>query len=168
MQLAVFAGYVAGYLRARHRVQPGGFMAMPAVQSRPQLVRELCVSRACAVVVGTIIGSGIFLVPAEMMQAVGSAKLVYLRMVGGLLFVFRSTDLRRTGQPCRRSEFRRSVALAPAKRLLILRNDFARCCQRQHRRGDRSGLQGDQELGQSHGLGTPNGTALVDWLMKNP
>jgi len=36
--------------------------------------------------VGTVIGSGIFLVPAEMMQAVGSAKLVYLAwMVGGLL-----------------------------------------------------------------------------------
>ncbi len=37
-------------------------------------------------VVGTIIGSGIFLVPAEMMQAVGSAKLVYLAwVVGGML-----------------------------------------------------------------------------------
>jgi basic amino acid/polyamine antiporter, APA family len=40
-------------------------------------------------VVGTIIGSGIFLVPAEMMQAVGSAKLVYLAwIVGGLLSFF--------------------------------------------------------------------------------
>jgi basic amino acid/polyamine antiporter, APA family len=40
-------------------------------------------------VVGTIIGSGIFLVPAEMMQAVGSAKLVYLAwLVGGLLSFF--------------------------------------------------------------------------------
>ena len=40
-------------------------------------------------VVGTIIGSGIFLVPAEMMQAVGSAKLVYLAwVVGGLLSFF--------------------------------------------------------------------------------
>ncbi len=38
---------------------------------------------------GTIIGSGIFLVPAEMMQAVGSAKLVYLAwLVGGLLSFF--------------------------------------------------------------------------------
>ncbi len=47
------------------------------------------VSHATAVVVGTIIGSGIFLVPAEMMQAVGSAKLVYLAwMVGGLLSFF--------------------------------------------------------------------------------
>lgn len=46
-------------------------------------------SHASAVVVGTIIGSGIFLVPAEMMQAVGSAKLVYLAwVVGGLLSFF--------------------------------------------------------------------------------
>jgi amino acid transporter len=37
-------------------------------------------------VVGTIIGSGIFLVPSEMMQAVGTAKLVYLAwIVGGVL-----------------------------------------------------------------------------------
>jgi APA family basic amino acid/polyamine antiporter len=44
------------------------------------------VSHATAVVVGTIIGSGIFLVPSEMMKAVGSAKLVYLAwVVGGLL-----------------------------------------------------------------------------------
>jgi APA family basic amino acid/polyamine antiporter len=36
--------------------------------------------------VGTIIGSGIFLVPSEMMQAVGSAKMVYLAWgVGGFL-----------------------------------------------------------------------------------
>jgi len=41
------------------------------------------------VVVGTIIGSGIFLVPSEMMQAVGSAKLVYLAwIIGGMLSFF--------------------------------------------------------------------------------
>jgi APA family basic amino acid/polyamine antiporter len=57
--------------------------------NRPHLLRELGVSQACAVVVGTIIGSGIFLVPAEMMQAVGSAKLVDLAwLVGGLLSFF--------------------------------------------------------------------------------
>src|SRR6202162_779116 len=50
------------------------------------LVRDLGASHATALVVGTAIGSGIFLVPAEMMQAVGSAKLVYLAwVVGGLL-----------------------------------------------------------------------------------
>src|SRR5713101_2550065 len=56
---------------------------------RPELARDLRLSHAGAIVVGTIIGSGIFLVPAEMMQAVGSARLVYLAwMVGGLLSFF--------------------------------------------------------------------------------
>src|ERR1700678_3685999 len=60
-----------------------------AATSRPELARDLGVSHAGAIVVGTIIGSGIFLVPAEMMQAVGSAKLVYLAwLVGGLLSFF--------------------------------------------------------------------------------
>src|SRR6202050_4972022 len=57
--------------------------------SRPELSRDLGVNHASAIVVGTIIGSGIFLVPAEMMQAVGSAKLVYLAwVVGGALSFF--------------------------------------------------------------------------------
>jgi len=57
--------------------------------ARPDLSRDLGASHAAAVVVGTIIGSGIFLVPAEMMQAVGSAALVYLAwVVGGLLSFF--------------------------------------------------------------------------------
>ncbi len=56
---------------------------------RPELARELGASHSIAIVVGTIIGSGIFLVPAEMTQAVGSAKLVYLAwIVGGLLSLF--------------------------------------------------------------------------------
>src|SRR6202166_534343 len=60
-----------------------------AVKPRPALARDLGVSHAMAVVVGTIIGSGIFLVPAEMMQAAGSAKLVYLAwLLGGLLSFF--------------------------------------------------------------------------------
>src|SRR5712691_2158339 len=58
-------------------------------QLRPELSRDLGVSHAAAVVVGTIIGSGIFLVPSEMMKAVGSAKLVYLAwLVGGMLSFF--------------------------------------------------------------------------------
>ena len=61
---------------------------MPTAQ-RPELARDLGLSHAGAIVVGTIIGSGIFLVPAEMMQAVGSARLVYLAwMVGGVLSFF--------------------------------------------------------------------------------
>jgi APA family basic amino acid/polyamine antiporter len=56
---------------------------------RPELSRDLGLSHAGAIVVGTIIGSGIFLVPSEMMQAVGSARLVYLAwIVGGLLSFF--------------------------------------------------------------------------------
>ena len=54
-----------------------------------QLIRGLNAWHATAIVAGTIIGSGIFLVPAEMMQAVGSAGLVYLAwIVGGLLSFF--------------------------------------------------------------------------------
>ena len=63
-------------------------MTQPAkIATRPPtLSRDLGVSHASAIVVGTIIGSGIFLVPAEMMQAVGSARLVYLAwIVGGAL-----------------------------------------------------------------------------------
>src|ERR1039458_126194 len=45
--------------------------------SRPELARDLGLSHAGAIVVGTIIGSGIFLVPSEMMQAGGTARLVY-------------------------------------------------------------------------------------------
>jgi len=67
-------------------------VASPAVlheQRAPKLLRELNVWHATSVVAGTIIGSGIFLVPAEMMQAVGSAGLVYLAWIlGGLLSFF--------------------------------------------------------------------------------
>ncbi len=62
---------------------------MATASLHPELARDLGVRHAGAIVVGTIIGSGIFLVPAEMMQAVGSAKLVYLAwLVGGLLSFF--------------------------------------------------------------------------------
>jgi APA family basic amino acid/polyamine antiporter len=64
-------------------------IAPPKAPARPELARDLGASHATAIVVGTIIGSGIFLVPAEMMQAAGSAKLVYLAwIVGGLLSLF--------------------------------------------------------------------------------
>jgi basic amino acid/polyamine antiporter, APA family len=46
-------------------------------------------SHATAIVVGTLIGSGIFLVPYEMMRATGSPSLVYLAwIIGGLLSLF--------------------------------------------------------------------------------
>ncbi len=61
----------------------------PDAAVRPELVRELNASHAASIVVGVVIGSGIFLVPAEMMQAAGSAKLVYLAwIVGGILSFF--------------------------------------------------------------------------------
>jgi len=63
-------------------------MAEPQA-ARRELIRGLGVSQATAVVVGTIIGSGIFLVPREMMMAVGTAKMVYLAwIVGGVLSFF--------------------------------------------------------------------------------
>jgi len=78
-------GYIAG-TGLRLSMNP----TVPAERTRArELARDLGVSHAGAIVVGTIIGSGIFLVPQEMMQAVGSAPLVYLAwIVGGLLSFF--------------------------------------------------------------------------------
>ena len=56
--------------------------------TRAGLLRELGASQAISIVIGVVIGSGIFLVPAEMMQAVGSARLVYLAWIVGGLFSF--------------------------------------------------------------------------------
>jgi len=57
-----------------------------SVPQQSSLSRDLGVRHAAAIVVGTIIGSGIFLVPSEMMQAAGSPRLVYLAwIVGGAL-----------------------------------------------------------------------------------
>lgn len=57
--------------------------------SKLELARQLNGWHATSIVVGTIIGSGIFLVPAEMMQAVGSARMVYaVWIVGGILSFF--------------------------------------------------------------------------------
>src|ERR1700728_5041158 len=55
----------------------------------PDLPRVLGVWHATVIVVGTIIGSGIFLVPQEMMRAGGSSRVVYLAwIVGGVLTLF--------------------------------------------------------------------------------
>lgn len=60
-----------------------------AVAKRPDLVRALNVWHSAALVVGIIIGSGIFLVPKRMMAAAGSVELVFLAwVVGGLLSWF--------------------------------------------------------------------------------
>jgi len=61
----------------------------PAKTEAPGLVRDLTTAQATAVVVGTVIGSGIFRVPGAMMRDVGSAEFVYLAwIVGGLLSFF--------------------------------------------------------------------------------
>jgi APA family basic amino acid/polyamine antiporter len=54
-----------------------------------ELPRVLNVSHATSIVVGIIIGSGIFLVPREMIAAVGSSGMVYaVWIAGGLLSLF--------------------------------------------------------------------------------
>jgi APA family basic amino acid/polyamine antiporter len=64
-------------------------VSSPAQTTPADLPRVLGASQATAIVVGTIIGSGIFLVPREMMQDTGSSTLVYLAwIVGGLLSLF--------------------------------------------------------------------------------
>ncbi|MGO4213173.1 APC family permease [Terriglobus sp. 2YAB30_2] len=61
--------------------------APPAVHA--ELPRVLEASHATALVIGIIIGSGIFLVPSEMMRAVGSSAMVYaVWIVGGILSLF--------------------------------------------------------------------------------
>jgi APA family basic amino acid/polyamine antiporter len=58
-------------------------------ESQTELPRVLNASHATSIVVGIIIGSGIFLVPREMMAAVGSSRTVYaVWIVGGLLSLF--------------------------------------------------------------------------------
>ena len=58
-------------------------------QAKHELPRVLNASHATSIVVGIIIGSGIFLVPREMMAAVGSSGMVYaVWIVGGLLSLF--------------------------------------------------------------------------------
>lgn len=62
--------------------------ATNAGTSRAGLVRDLGAGHAVSIVIGVVIGSGIFLVPAEMMQAAGSPKLVYLAWIVGGIFSF--------------------------------------------------------------------------------
>jgi APA family basic amino acid/polyamine antiporter len=62
---------------------------MPPQTTHNELPRCLTATNALAIVVGIIIGSGIFLVPREMMAAVGSAYLVYaVWITGGILSLF--------------------------------------------------------------------------------
>jgi APA family basic amino acid/polyamine antiporter len=61
----------------------------PMQETKSELPRVLNASHATSIVVGIIIGSGIFLVPREMMAAVGSSRMVYaVWIIGGLLSLF--------------------------------------------------------------------------------
>jgi APA family basic amino acid/polyamine antiporter len=59
-----------------------------AASTSTTLVRELGLSQAASVVIGVVIGSGIFLVPSEMIKAAGSARLVYLAWIVSGIFSF--------------------------------------------------------------------------------
>jgi APA family basic amino acid/polyamine antiporter len=64
-------------------------MTSPPQLNHDELPRCLTATNALAIVVGIIIGSGIFLVPREMMAAVGSAHLVYaVWITAGILSLF--------------------------------------------------------------------------------
>ena len=59
---------------------------IPKPRDEPELIRGLGLVGSAAVVVGTIIGTGIFLVPSSMARAVDSVGLVFaVWIVGGLL-----------------------------------------------------------------------------------
>jgi APA family basic amino acid/polyamine antiporter len=62
---------------------------MNTTETKPDLRRDLDIWGAAAIVVGTVIGSGIFLVPKAMVLNVGSPELVFAVWVfGGLLTLF--------------------------------------------------------------------------------
>jgi APA family basic amino acid/polyamine antiporter len=61
----------------------------PIECSSADLPRVLGTGEAVAIVVGTVIGSGIFLIPSEMMRDAGSSSLVYAAWIaGGMLSLF--------------------------------------------------------------------------------
>lgn len=64
-------------------------LSTPSNRTSTELPRVLGARQAIAIVVGTIIGSGIFLIPSEMMRDTGSSSLVYLAWIaGGVLSLF--------------------------------------------------------------------------------
>lgn len=74
-------------LLSSQRMEPS--LPAPGDRVLPDLPRVLGAKQSIAIVVGTIIGSGIFLIPSEMMQDTGSSRLVYLAWIaGGVLSLF--------------------------------------------------------------------------------
>jgi APA family basic amino acid/polyamine antiporter len=73
-------------------------MDVPNDNSRPQLRRELRLRDGVAIVAGTIIGSGIFLVPSSVVGQLGSlAAVLSLWIVGGVLTLFGALSLGELG-----------------------------------------------------------------------
>jgi APA family basic amino acid/polyamine antiporter len=69
--------------------QLSGSARNTAELSRPTLQRVLGVWSAVSIVIGTVIGSGVFLVPSAMIRFVGSVKLLFVVwIVAGLLSLF--------------------------------------------------------------------------------
>jgi basic amino acid/polyamine antiporter, APA family len=61
----------------------------PSLPAQPALARVLGLWSAVSIVIGTVIGSGIFLVPKRMIVEVGSTKALFsVWIVGGLLSLF--------------------------------------------------------------------------------
>src|SRR5580700_10465406 len=61
----------------------------PAQPDKTGLKRDLGIWSAAAIVVGTVIGSGIFIVPSSMIKNVGSVEMLFgVWILGGLLSLF--------------------------------------------------------------------------------
>ena len=89
LSLALKVGLAPGPNRATLHFNP---MANP--HDEHELPRVLNVSHATSIVVGIIIGSGIFLVPREMIAAVGSSSMVYVVWIAGVSAIaFRRNDV---------------------------------------------------------------------------
>lgn len=62
---------------------------VPAQPSKPALQRVLGLWSAMAIVIGTVIGSGVFLVPSSMIRNLGSVKMLFaVWVLGGVLSLF--------------------------------------------------------------------------------
>ena len=93
-----FVSKIEGHLsRTEYQVETGLSSTIPAV-SPPSLCRELTLFDAVAVVVGTIIGSGVFLIPASIaaqLNSLGAVLSVWI--VGGILSLSGALSLAELG-----------------------------------------------------------------------
>src|SRR2546425_11026349 len=91
-----------GSAREPSRTQRTRFASVrrgPMSEKRLELIRGLGPAAAMAMVVGHIIGTGVFLVPSSMARATGSAGLVFLVwVVGGALSLFGALTIAELGE----------------------------------------------------------------------